>query len=248
MATTLGFVSETGVAGLTLGGGFGYLTRRFGWTVDDLLEVEMVTASGAVVRASRERHPDLFWALRGGGGNFGIVTEFVFRLHRVGPDVTAGLIAWSADEAEAVTELFRRVTASAPRELTLAMLMRNAPPAPWLAEDKVDGATVLRLKYRLAEHPVYLVCQQPCTAIRHLHFARGAADRAMLADEFEEANFAVADLVATVEVDTDRESSHVGFRLGVLWEARRLGASLPYHRTRAPVHEICSGGPILAFD
>lgn len=135
LATTLGFVSETGVAGLTLGGGFGYLTRQFGWTVDDLLEVEMVTAAGQVLSASRDENPDLFWALRGGGGNFGVVTEFVFKTHEVGPEVTAGLIVWSADDAAAVTELFERVTSKAPLEMTMAMLMRNAPPAPWLAED-----------------------------------------------------------------------------------------------------------------
>lgn len=135
LAVTLGFVSETGVAGLTLGGGFGYLTRQFGYTVDDLVEVELVTAAGDVVRASREHNEDLFWAVRGGGGNFGVVTEFVFKAHEIGPQVTAGLIAWSADEAEAVTHLFRRVTESAPLQLTMAMLMRNAPPAPWLAEE-----------------------------------------------------------------------------------------------------------------
>ncbi len=136
LATTLGFVSETGVAGLTLGGGFGYLTRQFGWTVDDLIEVEMVTAAGDVVRASREVNDDLFWAIRGGGGNFGVVTEFVFNLHEIGPEVTAGLIAWSADDAEAVTALYHRVTEKAPPQLTVAMLMRNAPPAPWLTEDR----------------------------------------------------------------------------------------------------------------
>jgi FAD/FMN-containing dehydrogenase len=135
LATTLGFVSETGVAGLTLGGGFGYLTRQFGWTVDDLLEVEMATADGSILRASRTENEDLFWALRGGGGNFGVVTQFVFRLHEIGPEVTAGLIAWSADEAGGVTDLFRRVTQNAPRQLTLAMLMRNAPAAPWLPEE-----------------------------------------------------------------------------------------------------------------
>jgi FAD/FMN-containing dehydrogenase len=135
LATTLGFVSETGVAGLTLGGGFGYLTRQFGWTVDDLLAVEMVTAGGSMLRASRTENEDLFWALRGGGGNFGLVIEFVFRLHEIGPEVTAGLIAWSADEAAGVTDLFRRVTQSAPRQLTMAMLMRNAPAAPWLPEE-----------------------------------------------------------------------------------------------------------------
>ena len=90
LATTLGFVSETGTAGLTLGGGFGYLTRRFGWTVDDLEEVEIVTADGTLRRASRNENQDLFWALRGGGGNFGVVTEFVYRLHEVGPEVMPG--------------------------------------------------------------------------------------------------------------------------------------------------------------
>jgi FAD/FMN-containing dehydrogenase len=134
LATTLGFVSATGVAGLTLGGGFGYLTRRFGWTVDDLEEVELVTSDGSILPASRTENAELFWALRGGGGNFGVATQFVFRLHPVGPQITAGIIAWSASEADAVLDTFRRVTASAPRELTLVALRRNAPPAPWLPE------------------------------------------------------------------------------------------------------------------
>lgn len=132
LATTLGFVSATGMAGLTLGGGFGYLTRRFGWTIDDLQEVEIVTADGTVRRASRSENEDLFWALRGGGGNFGVVTEFVFRLHEVGPQVTGGLIAWPAARAEEVVNTFRQITESAPRELTLVALRRNAPPAPWV--------------------------------------------------------------------------------------------------------------------
>jgi FAD/FMN-containing dehydrogenase len=144
LATTLGFVSATGVAGLTLGGGFGYLTRRFGWTVDDLEEVEIVTADGQVRRASRMQNEDLFWALRGGGGNFGVVTEFVFRLHPVGPQVTGGLIAWPASEAGAVLELFRRTTELAPRELTLVALRRNAPPAPWLPP-AVHGTPIVAL-------------------------------------------------------------------------------------------------------
>ena len=134
LATTLGFVSDTGVAGLTLGGGFGYLTRRFGWTVDNLEEVEIVTADGTVRRASRSADEELFWALRGGGGNFGVVTEFVLRLHEVGPKVTAGVIAWPASEAEGVLDLYRRVVESAPREQTTVLVRRNAPPAPWLPE------------------------------------------------------------------------------------------------------------------
>jgi len=132
LATTLGFVSATGVAGLTLGGGFGYLTRRFGWTVDDLEEVEIVTADGTVRRASRGENDDLFWALRGGGGNFGVVTEFVFRLHEIGPQITGGLIAWPASRAEEVLGTFRQIAEAAPRDLTLVVVRRNAPPAPWV--------------------------------------------------------------------------------------------------------------------
>jgi FAD/FMN-containing dehydrogenase len=134
LAAALGFVSLTGVAGLTLGGGFGYLTRRFGWAVDMLEEVQIVTADGTVRRASRTENEDLFWALRGGGGNFGVATEFTFRLEPVGPQVTGGIIAWPATEADRVVEAFRAATASAARELTLVLLRRNAPPAPWLPE------------------------------------------------------------------------------------------------------------------
>ena len=135
LAATLGFVSATGVAGLTLGGGFGYLTRRFGWTIDDLEEVEIVTADGTVRRASLTENDDLFWALRGGGGNFGVVTEFVYRLHDVGPQVTGGLIAWPASRAVEVLDTFRKITESAPRELTLVAIRRNAPPAPWVPQE-----------------------------------------------------------------------------------------------------------------
>jgi len=135
LAATLGFVSATGVAGLTLGGGFGYLTRRFGWTVDDLEEVEIVSADGTVRRASRTENDDLFWALRGGGGNFGVVTEFVYRLHEVGPQVTGGLMAWQATRAEEVLDTYRQITESAPRELTLVSVRRNAPPAPWVPQE-----------------------------------------------------------------------------------------------------------------
>ena len=134
LATVLGFVSETGAAGLTLGGGFGYLTRRFGWTVDNLEEVEIVTADGEVRRAAADEHPDLFWAVRGGGGNFGVVTRFTFRLHAVGPEVTGGLIAWDAGQAETVLSGLREAAAVAPRELTLGATLRLAPPSPLIPE------------------------------------------------------------------------------------------------------------------
>ena len=135
LATTLGFVSQTGVAGLTLGGGFGYLSRRFGFTVDDLVEVEIVTADGRVRTASRETEPELFWAIRGGGGNFGVVTEFTYRLHDIAPDIVAGLIAWPAgDHAEDVLGIYQEMTTTAPRELTLVCTTRLAPPAPFIPE------------------------------------------------------------------------------------------------------------------
>jgi len=135
LATVLGFVSETGVAGLTLGGGFGYLTRRFGWAVDNLEEVEVVTADGKIRIANRDENADLFWALRGGGGNFGVVTRFTFRLYEVGPSITGGLIIWDADQADEVLAGYRELTESAPRELTAAAVIRLAPPAPFVPQE-----------------------------------------------------------------------------------------------------------------
>jgi len=132
LATVLGFVSEVGVAGLTLGGGFGYLTRRFGWTVDNLEDVEIVTADAAVRIANRTEHPELFWAVRGGGGNFGAVTRFTFRLHEVGPTVYGGLIAWPFERAEDVLATYRSLTAEAPRELAVWLMLLRAPAAPFV--------------------------------------------------------------------------------------------------------------------
>ncbi|MGI8694290.1 MAG: FAD-binding oxidoreductase [Geodermatophilaceae bacterium] len=134
LATVLGFISEVGVAGLTLGGGFGYLMRRFGWAVDNLHEVEIVTADGAIRTANRSENAELFWALRGGGGNFGVVTRFTFRLHQVGPTITGGLILWGADRAVDVLAAYRELTETARRELTAAVVMRIAPPAPFIPE------------------------------------------------------------------------------------------------------------------
>ncbi len=134
LATVLGFVSEVGVAGLTLGGGFGYLMRRFGWAVDNLHEVQIVTADGAIRTANREINAELFWALRGGGGNFGVVTRFTFLLHPVGPTITGGLILWDAARAEEVLSAYRVLTESAPRELAAAVAIRIAPPAPFIPQ------------------------------------------------------------------------------------------------------------------
>jgi len=139
LATTMGIVSEVGVAGLTLGGGFGYLARRFGWAADNLEEVEIVTADGTVRVASREQHADLFWAVRGGGGNFGVVTRFTFRLHEVGPTVYGGLIAWPFDRAGEVLRAYREITSSAPLELTVFMVVLHAPPAPFVPPELVGA-------------------------------------------------------------------------------------------------------------
>jgi FAD/FMN-containing dehydrogenase len=132
LAAVLGFVSLTGVAGLTLGGGFGYLTRRFGWTVDNLEEVEIVTADGEIRIANASENAELFWALRGGGGNFGVVTRFTFKLYEVGPQVTGGLILWDGARAAEVQAAYRALTESAPRELTAVLTIRLAPPAPFV--------------------------------------------------------------------------------------------------------------------
>jgi FAD/FMN-containing dehydrogenase len=135
LATVLGFISEVGVGGLTLGGGLGYLTRRFGWSVDNLQEVEIVTADGAVRTASRDENADLFWSLRGGGGNFGVVTRFTFRLHEVGPTVYGGLIAWPFERADEILRAYRALTAAAPRELAVWLVLLHAPPAPFVPEE-----------------------------------------------------------------------------------------------------------------
>lgn len=144
LATVMGFVSNTGIAGYTLGGGFGYLTRRFGWTTDNLLSVEMVTAGGQVVRADEKENADLFWGLRGGGGNFGIVTNFEYQLHAIGPEVIAGGIAWRGEDAAEVLQMYHALTQQAPPELTCAAALRLAPPAPWLPKE-IHGRPIVAL-------------------------------------------------------------------------------------------------------
>jgi len=144
LAAVLGFISNTGIAGLTLGGGFGYLTRRFGWTSDNVLSMDVVTAGGRVVRASEKENSDLFWALRGGGGNFGVVTSFEYRLFPVGCEIIAGAIAWPAEDARRVLDMYRSLTEQAPRELTCVAALRMAPPAPWLAKE-IHGKPIVAL-------------------------------------------------------------------------------------------------------
>lgn len=135
LSTVLGFVSLTGIAGLTLGGGFGWLTRRWGWTVDNVVGMDVVTAEGTLVKASSEENPDLFWALRGGGGNFGVVTGIDYTLYPIGPTVIGGFIAWPARDAPSVYALYKEISEKSPPELTLALNLRQAPPVPWIARE-----------------------------------------------------------------------------------------------------------------
>ena len=135
LATTGGIVGHTGVAGLTLGGGIGFLMRKHGLAVDNLLEAEVVTAEGSIVRASGDEHPDLFWALRGGGGNFGVVTSFRFALHPVGPAVLAGPVFWAAEDTVDLLRFYRDFAADAPDELGSVVRLGTVPALPVIPED-----------------------------------------------------------------------------------------------------------------
>ncbi|HRH86228.1 MAG TPA: FAD-binding oxidoreductase [Rubrivivax sp.] len=144
LAAVLGFVSATGIGGLTVGGGFGYLTRRFGYTCDNLVAMEVVTAEGTVVRAAADENAELFWALRGGGGNFGIVTSFEYKLHPVGPEILGGAVVWRAEDAAQVLDFYRNFTATTPRETTCVAVLRIAPPAPWLPPE-IHGKPIIAI-------------------------------------------------------------------------------------------------------
>ena len=134
LATPSGIISTTGVGGLTLGGGLGHLTRRCGLTIDNLLEAELVLASGESVRANPSEHPDLYWAIRGGGGNFGVVTSFLFRLHDVGT-VIGGPTFWPVEQAAEVLSVYREFLPDAPRELNGFFAFAFVPPAPPFPEE-----------------------------------------------------------------------------------------------------------------
>jgi FAD/FMN-containing dehydrogenase len=130
LAVPAGIVSHTGVAGLTLGGGIGWLHRKYGLTIDNLVSVDLVTADGHFVKASANENPDLFWGVRGGGGNFGIVTEFEFTLRRVGPMVMAGAVFWPMEESPNVLRFYRDWIADCPDELMTIVVQRRAPALP----------------------------------------------------------------------------------------------------------------------
>ena len=144
LATPVGINSTTGIAGLTLGGGFGWLTRKYGMTIDNLISAEVVTADGNKLRASEQDNPELFWALRGGGGNFGVVTQFEFALHPVGPEILAGLLVFPFAQAKQVLTRYRQFANTAPEDLSVWVVLRQAPPLPFLPQD-VHGKEVVVL-------------------------------------------------------------------------------------------------------
>lgn len=152
LATPVGINSTTGIAGLTLGGGFGWLSRKYGMTIDNLVSANVVTADGRQLLANEIENEDLFWALRGGGGNFGIVTQFEFQLHPVGPEVLNGLIVFPFDQAKSIITQFAKFTESAPEELSVWMVSRKAPPLPFLPES-VHGKEVVVLAICYAGDP-----------------------------------------------------------------------------------------------
>ncbi len=142
LTTPTGINSTTGISGLTLGGGFGWLTRKYGVTLDNLVSANVVTADGNLVRASAQENADLFWGIRGGGGNFGIVTSFEFQLHPVGPMIYGGLIVFPFSEAKNVLEKHRELAETMPEEMNAWVVLRKAPPLPFLPED-VHGTEVV---------------------------------------------------------------------------------------------------------
>ena len=144
LATPVGINSTTGIAGLTLGGGFGWLTRKHGMTIDNLVSADVVTADGKRLGASEKDNAELFWALRGGGGNFGVVTEFEFALHPVGPEILAGLIVFPFAQAKQVLTRYREFAGAAPEDLNVWVVLRQAPPLPFLPEN-VHGREVVVL-------------------------------------------------------------------------------------------------------
>ena len=135
LAVPAGIVTHTGLAGLTLGGGIGWLERKYGLTIDQLLSIDVVTAEGEFVRASQEENADLFWGVRGGGGNFGIVTEFEFRLNPVGPTVLAGPIVWAMEDSPKVLRFYREWIKEVPDELTTIVTHRRVLPVPTIPEE-----------------------------------------------------------------------------------------------------------------
>lgn len=146
LAVSSGIISHTGVGGLTLGGGFGWISRKHGLTIDSLVSAEIVTASGEIVTASDSENPDLFWAIRGGGGNFGVVTRFKIKAHKIGNEVFSGIIAKEYVDLKKIMHFFRSYVRKMPDEITIWMVVRHAPPLPFIPE-KYHGKLVVLIPF-----------------------------------------------------------------------------------------------------
>jgi FAD/FMN-containing dehydrogenase len=164
LATTGGRVSTTGVGGFTLGGGTGWLDRKMGLACDNLLAVELVTADGATVRASEDEHPELFWALHGGGGNFGVATSFTFRLHRL-PLVTAALLIWGPERGPEVVRAYRDFLEAAPDEVGGGLIFLTGPPEDFVPERLVGRLTVAVLVVYAGEEADARAAMAPMLAL-----------------------------------------------------------------------------------
>jgi FAD/FMN-containing dehydrogenase len=169
LASTAGTVSHTGVGGLTLGGGFGWLGHRHGLAIDNLVSAEVVTADGRILRASEQDNPDLFWALRGGSGNFGVVTEFVFRLHEVGPLIDFGLLFYPLEQGVDALRLGRELAAEASRDTTVFTVAVNAPPEEFVPKEHrfQPGYAVLLAGFGSGDEHARL-CQRARSAVTPL--------------------------------------------------------------------------------
>jgi FAD/FMN-containing dehydrogenase len=184
LATPGGVVSTTGIAGLTLGGGFGWLTRRFGLSCDNLISVELTTADGKQLVCNEDSHAELFWALRGGGGNFGVATTLEYRLHPVGPQVLGGIIGWPLGQAKEVLAFHREQTRGVPDQLGISTAFVTAPPLPFVPEqlqfqpaiaailcwsgDIDEGRDVLEPWLDLGPPPIQFVDAMPYTSMQTL--------------------------------------------------------------------------------
>ncbi len=146
LAVSGGIVSHTGVGGLTLGGGMGWISRKYGLSIDNLISAEVVTAEGKVITASSEENQDLFWGIRGGGGNYGIVTSFKFQCAEIGTEVYSGMIVKKFEDAKEYIQFHRDYVRNLPDEMTVWMVVRHAPPLPFLPSD-IHGKMVVAVPF-----------------------------------------------------------------------------------------------------
>jgi FAD binding domain-containing protein len=262
LATTGGVVTHTGIAGLTLGGGIGWLMRKYGATVDNLLLARLVAADGQVVTASANENADLFWGIRGGGGNFGIVTAFEYQLHPVGPQVVAGPMFYSLDDAPEVLRVYRDFVADAPDELTTIFNLRRAPPLPYLppevhgrpivmigvcyAGPVKDGQALLQPLRAFGSPLVDAIGATPYTTLQALfdpvvphgqHYYWKSAELPVLTDE------AIEVLVEHAALQTSPLSFCIGFQLGGAMSRIAEGETAFSQRTSATTSTSQPFGP-----